>query len=153
MVFERYQLKIGQSIFNNAIVLGLINAVRKFPRGLLTGTCPLSWTLAHRPQVSTRHPKLSESIDKLHHEIPIGQSIIHVQRPSLGPMITFDRREQFTDQDIEDMNRQLESNLLSRNNDTRLSRSQTQTTKQSSRLSHASDRSHFSHISDKPWKP
>ena len=86
-------------------------------------------------------------------EAPIGQSVSHATRPSLGPMVTFDTREQFTNHDIEELNTQLELNLLPRDSGTRLSRAQTQSSKQSSRVSNISERSNLSNVSDKPWKP
>ena len=84
-------------------------------------------------------------------ETPIGQSIANTTRPSPGPMITFETREEFTHNDIEELNTQLEKNLLPTDSGTRLSRSQA--SKQSSRASLASERSNFSNVSDKPWKP
>ena len=134
-------------------VVGLRYAVRKFPRGLITGTCPLSWTLAHPPTTPAGKMKRPESMDTDRYEAPVGQAVTHVPRPSPGPMITFDAREQFTPRDTEDLNTQLEANLLPRDSGTRLSRAQTEASKQSSRVSNISDRSHYSHISDKPWKP
>jgi hypothetical protein len=86
-------------------------------------------------------------------EAPVGHSVASVIRPSPGPMVTFDTREQFTNHDIEELNTQLETNLLPRDSGTRLSRTQTQLSKQSSRFSNASERSNLSNVSDKPWKP
>jgi hypothetical protein len=127
-------------------------AVRKFPRGLLTGSCPLSWTLpSHQtPSTKSNHPHTANSIS---HEIPIGQSIASVTRPPPGPMVTYNTREQFTSNDIEELNTQLEKNLLPTDSGTRLSRAQTQASKQSARSSNASQRTNISNISDKPWKP
>jgi hypothetical protein len=86
-------------------------------------------------------------------EPPVGQSVANATRPPPGPMIVFDTREQFTNHDIEELNTQLEQNLLPKDSGTRLSRAQTQSSKQSSRMSNASERSNLSNISDKPWKP
>jgi len=86
-------------------------------------------------------------------EAPVGQSAANAARPSPGPMVTFDIREQFTNHDVEELNTQLETNLLPRDSGTRLSRTQTQSSKQSSRVSNASERSNLSNVSDKPWKP
>ena len=128
-------------------------AVRKFPRGLVTGSCPLSWTLPSVPATPTRKSKRAKSTDIPHAETPVGQSVANATRPPPGPMVTFDYREQFTNNDVEDLNTQLETNLLPRDSGTRLSRSQTQASKQSSRFSNASERSILSNVSDKPWKP
>lgn len=86
-------------------------------------------------------------------EAPIGQSVGNATRPAPGPMVTFDTREQFTNHDVEELHTQLETNLLPRDSGTRLSRAQTQSSKQSSRVSNISERSNFSNVSDKPWKP
>jgi len=86
-------------------------------------------------------------------EAPVGQSAANAARPSPSPMVTFDIREQFTNHDVEELNTQLETNLLPRDSGTRLSRSQTQSSKQSSRFSNVSERSNLSNVSDKPWKP
>ncbi len=92
-------------------------------------------------------------MDVLRTETPVGQSVASATRPSPGPMVTFDAREQFTNHDIEELNTRLEANLLPRDTGTRLSRAQTQSSKQSSRISNVSERSNFSNVSDKPWKP
>jgi hypothetical protein len=92
-------------------------------------------------------------MDMPRQETPVGQSVAAVARPSPGPMVTFDTREQFTHQDVDELNTQLERNLLPRDSGTRLSRAQTQSSKQSSRFSIASERSILSNVSDKPWKP
>ena len=133
--------------------LGLRYAVRKFPRGLITGTCPLSWTLSSVPATPKRKLTRTKSMDILRTETHIGQSVANTTRPSPGPMVTFDIREQFTNHDIEELNTQLEINLLPRDSGTRLSRAQTQSSKQSSRMSNVSERSNLSNVSDKPWKP
>lgn len=125
-------------------------AVRKFPRGLVTGTCSLSWTLPSEPQTPSKI-KRSQSMNTNHPEAPVGQSLASTTRPSPGPMVRFDAREEFTNQDIESLNDQLEKNVLSTDSGNRLSRSQT--TKQSSRSSNISERSNASNVSDKPWKP
>lgn len=140
--------------YNNVFLLsgGLKYAVRKFPRGLLTGSCPLAWTMTHPPSTS-RKLKRSESLDTLHHQTPVGQSTSHGTRPPPGPLVTFPTREEFTAHDVEDLNTQLEANLAPKDSGTRLSRAQTEASKQSSRVSNISDRTHYSHISDKPWKP
>ena len=87
------------------------------------------------------------------HETPVGQSIANATRATPGPMITFDNREQFSHQDVEELQTQLDTNLLPRDSGTRLSRTQTQSSKQSSRFSMISERSNLSNVSDKPWKP
>jgi hypothetical protein len=92
-------------------------------------------------------------MDLPHTETPIGQSVANATRPSKEPMVTFDKREQFTNHDVEELNTQLERNLLPRDSGTRLSRTQTQSSKQSSRISNVSERSNLSNVSDKPWKP
>lgn len=92
-------------------------------------------------------------MDSTRVEAPVGQSLANATRPVPGPMVTFDTREQFTTNDTEDLNTQLETNLLPRDSGTRLSRSQTQASKQSSRVSNVSERSNISNVSDKPWKP
>jgi hypothetical protein len=74
-------------------------------------------------------------------------------RPSPGPIVSFNTREQFTNHDIEDLNTQLEKNALPTASGTRSSRSQTLSSKQISRSSIASERSNVSNVSDKPWKP
>lgn len=135
------------------IYLGLKYAVRKFPRGLITGACPLSWTLHNPPATPTRKSKRPQSMDTTRAEAPVGQSSAATTRPAPGPMVTFDTREQFTNHDVEELNTQLETNLLPRDSGTRLSRTQTQASKQSSRVSNASERSNLSNVSDKPWKP
>jgi hypothetical protein len=86
-------------------------------------------------------------------EAPVGQSVASATRPTPGPMVTFDNREQFTNNDVEELNTQLETNLLPRDSGSRLSRAQTQSSKQSSRISNVSERSNLSNVSDKPWKP
>ncbi|CAF2085375.1 unnamed protein product [Rotaria magnacalcarata] len=141
--------------YNNLFLLsgGLKYAVKKFPRGLITGRCPLSWTSSRVPATPTGKPKRTQSMNLLPSEIPIGQSIAQVTRPVPGPMITFDAREQFTKHDIEQLNTQLEDNLLPRDTASRLSRSHTHLSHQSSRMSIASERSNLSNVSDKPWKP
>ncbi|CAF3147772.1 unnamed protein product, partial [Rotaria sp. Silwood2] len=128
-------------------------AIRKFPHGLLTGSCPLSWTSSGTPQTPSTKVKRSQSMNTNRQETPVGQSAASVTRPSAGPMVRFDVREEFTNNDIEDLNAQLEKNLLPTDSGTRLSRSQTQASKQSSRSSIASERSNISNVSDKPWKP
>jgi hypothetical protein len=126
-------------------------AVRKYPRGLLTGSCPLSWTLSSTLQTTSTKAKRPQLINPNHSEPPIGQSVASTTRPPPGPMITFDSHEQFTNHDIEELNTQIEKNLSPNDSGTRLSRSNT--SKNSSRSSTISERSNFSHISDKPWKP
>lgn len=132
---------------------GLKYAVRKFPRGLITGSCPLSWTLSSVPSTPSRKAKRTQSTEPPRTEPPIGQSAASATRPIPGPMIKFDSREQFTHHDTEDLNAQLEANLLPRDSGTRLSRTSTQASKQSSRISNVSERSNLSNVSDKPWKP
>ena len=92
-------------------------------------------------------------MDLLRAEAPVGQSVANAARPTPGPMITFDNREQFNNDDVEELNTQLETNLLPRDSGTRLSRTQTQSSKLSSRFSNVSERSNLSNVSDKPWKP
>jgi hypothetical protein len=92
-------------------------------------------------------------MESTRNETPVGQSVASVTRPPTGPMITFDTREHFTNQDIEDLNTRLETNLLPTDSGTRLSRAQTLASKQSSRISNVSERSNLSNVSDKPWKP
>ncbi|CAF1172185.1 unnamed protein product [Rotaria magnacalcarata] len=133
--------------------LGLKYAVRKFPRGLLTGACPLSWTLSSTSQTPSAKLKRSQSMNATRQEAPVGQSTASTTRPAAGPMVTFYAREQFTNNDIEELNTQLEQNLLPSDSGTRLSRATTQGSKQSSRASLASERSNISNVSDKPWKP
>ena len=133
-------------------LVGLKYAVRKFPRGLLTGSCPLAWTVAHPPPTS-RKLKRAESLDTLNQKTPVGESTWHGTRPPPGPVVTFLTREEFNVHDIEDLNTQLEANLAPKDSGTRLSRAQTEASKQSSRVSNISDRTHYSHISDRPWKP
>ncbi len=128
-------------------------AIRKFPRGLITGSCPLSWTLPSVPATPTRKSKRAKTTDLPHTEAPVGQSAASATRPPQGPTVTFDHREQFTNHDVDELNTQLETNLLPRDSGTRLSRTQTQASKQSSRFSTASERSMLSNVSDKPWKP
>jgi hypothetical protein len=135
------------------LFLGLKYAVRKFPHGLITGTCPLSWTLSSVPATPTKKIKRTQSMDIPRHETPVGQSIANAARATPGPMVTFDNREQFSHQDVEELQTQLDTNLLPRDSGTRLSRAQTQSSKQSSRFSMVSERSNLSNVSDKPWKP
>lgn len=92
-------------------------------------------------------------MDNARVEAPVGQSVASATRPTPGPMVTFETREQFTPHDVEELNTQLETNLLPRDSGTRLSRTQTQSSKQSSRFSNVSERSNLSNVSDKPWKP
>jgi hypothetical protein len=139
-------------MFTTMKILGLKYAVRKFPRGLLTGTCPLSWTLSSTPKTPSSKAKRPQSTNSNRSEAPVGQSIASAVRPSPGPLVTFDTREQFTNDDIDELNVQLDKNLVATDSGSRLSRSQTQASKQSSRSSIASERSNFSNVSDKPWK-
>ncbi|CAF1055100.1 unnamed protein product [Adineta steineri] len=141
--------------YNNIFVLtgGIRYAVRKFPRGLITGTCPLSWTTADIPPKPTKIHDCSQSMDISHHEVPLNHFAMHSARSLPSAMATFDSREQFTSEDIEALNEQHEAHLLPRDSGTRLSRAQTQASKQSSRISNISERSNISNISDKPWKP
>ena len=140
----------------NALTLGLRYAVQKFPRGLLTGSCPFSWTASSRttpstPSNKTRRP---QSTNSTRQEAPVGQSLASVSRPSPGPMINFGARDQFSMNDVQDLNVQLEKILLPMDNSSsRLSRAQSQSSKQSSRASIASERSNLSNVSEKPWKP
>ena len=97
--------------------------------------------------------KRTQSMDIPRAEAPIGQSAASATRPSHGPMIKFDNREEFTNHDVEELNTQLDANLLPKDSGTRLSRALTQSSKQSSRISNASERSNLSNVSDKPWKP
>lgn len=106
-----------------------------------------------QPPSTSRKVKRSESFDGARHETPVGQPTSHGTRPPPGPMVTFLPREEFTPQDVEDLNTQLEANRAPKDSGTRLSRAQTEASKQSSRVSNVSDRTHYSHISDKPWKP
>jgi hypothetical protein len=122
-------------------LLGLRHAVRKFPHGLLTGTCPLSWTLPNTPQAPSIKHKRIQSIN-FNHSKTLNASTTR------SPMVTFHRHEQFTQHDIEELNTQLEKNRIPTDSGTRLSRSTT--SKQSIRSSIASN---ISNISDKPWKP
>ncbi|CAF3421013.1 unnamed protein product [Rotaria sp. Silwood1] len=128
-------------------------AAKKFPHGLITGKCPLSWTLSSISATSIKKLTRAQSMNILHSEAPLGQSAITLTRPSLGPMIAFDIREQFTNHDIEALNTQLEGNLLPKDSGTRLSCAHTQASKQCSRMSNVSERSNLSNVSDKPWKP
>lgn len=93
------------------------------------GTCPMSWTLSNSPQ--------RRLIKSNHQESTI--------RTSFSPIMTFNSNEEFTNNDIEELNTQLNKNLIPTDSVTRLSYSIP--SKQSSRLSN------FSSISDKPWKP
>ncbi|CAF3006763.1 unnamed protein product [Rotaria sp. Silwood2] len=145
--------KIETTRHKEIILLGLKYAVKKFPRGLITGTCPLVWTSS---SVQARPIKIltrTQSMNILHSEAPLGQSAVSLTRPSLGSMITFGIREQFTNHDIEELNAQLENNLLPKDSATRLSRAHTQASKHCSRMSNVSERSNLSNVSDKPWKP
>jgi len=119
-------------------------AVQKFPRGLLTGSCPLSW-------ISPNTPRTSSIKVNHHHETRLGESTGSTTRPSPGPIIPFNTHEQFTNHDIEELNTLLEKNLLPTDSSIRLSRSIT--SKESSRSSIVSQRSNLSTISNKPWKP
>ncbi|CAF1049436.1 unnamed protein product [Rotaria sp. Silwood1] len=141
--------------YNNIFLLsgGLKYAAKKFPHGLITGKCPLSWTLSSISATSIKKLTRAQSMNILHSEAPLGQSAITLTRPSLGPMIAFDIREQFTNHDIEALNTQLERNLLPKDSGTRLSCAHTQASKQCSRMSNVSERSNLSNVSDKPWKP
>ena len=134
-------------------ILGLKYAVRKFPRGLLTGACPLSWTLASTPSTPSAKAKRPQSTNSNRYEAPVGQSLASTTRPVQGPVVTFNMRDQFSGNDIDELNTQLEKHLLPTDNGSRLSRSQTAASKQSSRASIASERSTLSNVSDKPWKP
>ncbi len=95
----------------------------------------------------------SQSVDTSRNEVSMNQSVANTIRRSPGAMAIFDTREQFTTQDIEDLNAQHEANILPRDSGTRLSHTQTQSSKQSSRSSNVSQRSNLSNSSDKPWKP
>lgn len=128
-------------------------AVRKFPRGLVTGSVPLSWTLPNTPQTPSNKLKRSQSTNTNRPEAPVGQSAASAARSAPEPKVTFNTRENFTNNDVEELNTQLEQNLLPTSSGSRLSRSQTQSSKQSSRSSIASERSNISNVSDKPWKP
>ncbi|CAF4902615.1 unnamed protein product, partial [Rotaria sp. Silwood1] len=141
--------------YNNIFLLsgGLKYAAKKFPHGLITGKCPLSWTLSSISATSIKKLTRAQSMNILHSEASLGQSAITLTRPSLGPMIAFDIREQFTNHDIEALNTQLEGNLLPKDSGTRLSCAHTQASKQYSRMSNVSERSNLSNVSDKPWKP
>jgi hypothetical protein len=92
-------------------------------------------------------------VDTSRNEVSMNQSVANTIRRSPGAMAIFDTREQFTTHDIEDLNAQHETNLLPRDSGTRLSHTQTQSSKQSSRSSNVSQRSNLSNSSDKPWKP
>ncbi|CAF1685659.1 unnamed protein product, partial [Adineta ricciae] len=141
--------------YNNIFLLsgGLKYAVQKFSRGLLTGTCPQSWTVPSTSRTSSAKSKRPQSTGSTRQEAPVGQSLASTIQPARGPMITFDAREQFTQNDIEDLNQQLEKILLPQDNSSRLSRPLTSVSKQSSRMSVASERSNLSSASEKPWKP
>lgn len=142
--------------YNNIFLLsgGLKYAVKKFPRGLLTGSCPLSWTVATNPTTPTSaKPKRPQSSNSQKVEAPVGQSLASINRPTAGPMISFENREQFSLEDIDDLKNQLDNHLLSMDQGSRLSRAQSLSSKQSSRASIASERSNLSNVSDKPWKP
>ena len=128
-------------------------AVQKFPRGLLTGTCPQSWTVPSTSRTPSAKSKRPQSTGSTRQEAPVGQSLASTIQPVRGPMMTFDPREQFTHNDIEDLNQQLEKILLPQDNSSRLSRPLTSVSKQSSRMSVASERSNLSSASEKPWKP
>ncbi|CAF0754864.1 unnamed protein product [Adineta ricciae] len=145
--------------YNNIFLLsgGLKYAVRKYPCGLITGRCPLSWTLS---ETQTRPVKVHNCVQPSdhtshHHDDALSthRTVVHSTKALQDAMVTFDTREQFTSHDIEELNEQYEAHLLPKDSGTRLSRTQTHASKQSSRISNASDRSNFSHISDKPWKP
>ena len=142
------------NIFSNELILGLKYAAHKFPRGLLTGSCPSSWVSSSTTRASSSSkPKRPQSMNNTRQEAPIGQSIASATQPVHSPMITFDTRDQFTTDDIQELNEQLEKNLLPPDNGSRLSRPQSSASKQSSRLSVASARSNLSNVSDKAWKP
>ncbi|UJR22038.1 hypothetical protein I4U23_025106 [Adineta vaga] len=140
--------------YNNIFLLsgGLKYAVQKFPRGLLTGTCPVSWTSSATSRTSSK-PKRPQSTGSARQEAPVGQSLASTTQPVTGPKITFDAREQFNLNDIDELNQQLEKILLPQDNGSRLSRPLTSVSKQSSRFSIASERSNLSSASEKPWKP
>ena len=142
-----------KSALKMGFILGLKYAVRKFPRGLLTGSCPLSWTSASTPSTPSAKAKRPQSTNSNRYEAPVGQSLASTTRPIPGPVVTFDLREQFSGNDLDELNTQLDKNLLPTDNPSRLSRSQTASSKQSSRASIASERSTLSNVSDKPWKP
>jgi hypothetical protein len=105
------------------------------------------------PSTPTKKLKRTKSMEIPRVEAPVGHSAASTTRPTPGPMVTFDSREQFTNHDVEELNTQLEINLLPRDSGTRLSRTATQSSRQSSRFSTASERSNLSNVSDKPWKP
>ena len=109
--------------------------------------------MSNAQQTPSRKGKRAQSTEVPRTEPPIGQSVASTTRPLPGPMVTFDTREQFNHQDVEDLNTQLEANLLPHDSGTRLSRALTQASKQSSRISNVSERSNLSNVSDKPWKP
>jgi len=141
--------------YNNIFLLsgGLKYAVKKFPRGLLTGSCPLSWTLATTPGTPSAKTKRPQSTNSQRVEAPVGQSLASTTRPAPVPMVTFQTREQFSLDDIDELRGQLDNHLLSMDQGSRLSRAQSLSSKQSSRASIASERSNLSNVSDKPWKP
>ncbi|CAF1086912.1 unnamed protein product [Adineta steineri] len=142
--------------YNNIFLLsgGLKYAVHKFPRGLLTGTCPLSWTTSSASRTSSSaKTKRPPSTATNRQEAPVGQSLASTIQPTQGPVVTFDTREQFTREDIEDLNQALEKILLPQDNRSRSSRPNTSASTTSSRFSMVSERSNFSNVSDKAWKP
>ena len=98
------------SLYQNHWNLGLKYVVRKFPRGLLTGSCPLSWTVPNTPHTPSTKVKRPQTINPHQHENPVGQSVASTTRSRPGPIVRFDTREQFTNHDIEELNTQLEKN-------------------------------------------
>lgn len=68
-------------------------------------------------------------------------------------MVNFERREQFSADDVDELRNHLDGHLLSMDQGSRLSRAQSLSSKQSSRASIASERSNLSNVSEKPWKP
>ncbi|UJR27167.1 hypothetical protein I4U23_008465 [Adineta vaga] len=141
--------------YNNIFLLsgGLKYAVRKYPCGLITGTCPLSWTLSDTQPRQTKVHNCLHPSEISHDEIESHHTVVHSTRSLRDAKVTFDTREQFTNHDIEELNEQYETHLLPKDSGTRLSRTQTRGSKQSSRISNISDRSNISSVSDKPWKP
>ncbi|CAF0991729.1 unnamed protein product [Rotaria sordida] len=80
------------------------------------------FTLPSAPQTPSTKLKRSQSMNTNRQEIPVGQSVASVTRPSPGFMVTFDTPEEFTNHDIEELNIQLEKKLLPTDSGSHLSR-------------------------------
>lgn len=138
-----------------SLSLGLKYAVRKYPCGLITGTCPLAWTLS---EATSRQAKVHNCVQpsaRSHDEPADHLPLVRSKKALQNATVTFDTREHFTEHDIDELNEQYDAHAQAKDNSSssRLSRARTHASKQGSRISTLSNRSNLTSISEKPWKP